>query len=264
MKDREGRASLYAAGFEAFLESMASIGAAADMGQTRLEHHFECLRDWSLFHSVREVADWFEALRRDPPMVVEEIPLRQARGWTIDPETGDVSHESGEFFIVRAVRVGRSATREVGKGGWDQPILEQVGYDGGILGLLRQRFSGVPHYLIEAKAEPGNYGVVQMSPTLQATFSNLRRAHRGRKPLFAEYFEAPRVPEAIVLYDQWLSEDGGRLYLKRNKGMLVEVPEGTVGDLPPGFIWMSMYQIKEFLQRNAWVNPHVRGIIAHL
>jgi len=46
--------------------------------------------------------------------------------------------------------------------------------------------------------------------------------------------------------------------------MLVEVPEGTIGEVPAGFIWMSMFQIKACLQLDAWVNPHIRGIIAHL
>ena len=46
--------------------------------------------------------------------------------------------------------------------------------------------------------------------------------------------------------------------------MLVEIPEKTITNLQPGFIWLSMWQIKELLQENAWVNPHIRGIISHL
>jgi oxidase EvaA len=46
--------------------------------------------------------------------------------------------------------------------------------------------------------------------------------------------------------------------------MLVELPEGTVVGLPPNFLWMSLWQIKECLHEDAWVNPHIRGIIAHL
>jgi oxidase EvaA len=197
-------------------------------------------------------------------MRVEDISLRETRGWIIDPETGNVSHESGEFFSVHGIRVTETTSREVGARGWDQPILEQIGYDGGLLGILRNRFSGIPHYLLEAKAEPGNYEVVQLSPTLQATFSNLKRAHRGQKPRFAQYFEEPEANQGTVLYRQWLSEDGGRLHKKRNMGMLVEVPEGHDLEVPPGFIWASMFQIKALLNENALVNPHIRGIIAHL
>jgi oxidase EvaA len=247
----------------------AYIARSADQSQQnqvsvlRLEHHFECLRDWNLYHTIEEVREWFRNQRDASSMLVTDIPLNECRMWTLDPETGNVHHDSGEFFSVHGIRIDLDS-REVGAGGWDQPILTQVGYDGGLLGILRQRFDGIPHYLIEAKAEPGNYERLQLSPTLQATFSNLKRAHEGSKPRFSEVFETPESIEAEVLYDQWMSEDGGRLHLKRNKGMLVQVKEGYVSELPEGFIWLSMWQIKELLHENAWVNPHIRGIIANL
>jgi oxidase EvaA len=61
-----------------------------------------------------------------------------------------------------------------------------------------------------------------------------------------------------------LSEDGGRLHRKRNLGVLVEAAPDAVIEAPPSFRWMSLWQIKALLDRNAWVNPHVRGIIAGL
>lgn len=247
--------------FQAYRELVASCSNVVD--GSRLEHHFECLRDWSSHHSIEEVRKWFIVRRERCQMSVTDIPLNECRSWSIDTESGNVRHESGEFFSIHGIRVDIDS-REVGTGGWDQPILTQIGYDGGILGILRQRFKGIPHYLIEAKAEPGNYERLQLSPTLQATFSNLRMAHEGRKPNFSQFFEYPEENDSNVLYNQWMSEDGGRLHLKRNRGMLIEVPEGTITKIPDGFIWLSMWQIKHLLNENAWVNPHIRGIIAHL
>ena len=236
--------------------------AAVSKGGLRVEAHVESQRDWSPLHSLDEIKAWFESRRADPGMTISDIPLANCREWTLDPATGFIRHSSGDFFYVQGLRI-ESGGRERGSG-WDQPMLTQVGFDGGILGLLRQRRNGVPLYLVEAKAEPGNYRLIQMSPTVQATFANLRRSHGGRKPHFAEYFEAPADHGATVHFDQWLSEDGGRLTNKRNRGMLVELPEGTVGDIPANFRWMSLWQIKECLHEDAWVNPHIRGIIAHL
>ncbi len=231
-----------------------------DLEERQLEFQFESLEDWSLFHSLEEVKSWFLEQRSHPSMKVEEVPLAECQAWSVDRQTGNIGHQSGEFFVVHGLRV-RTRDREA-PGGWDQPILTQVGFDGGLLGLLRQRHAGVPHYLLEAKFEPGNYHLVQLSPTLQATFSNLKRAHHGRKPHFSEFFE--EAEQHLVHYDQWLSEDGGRFFRKRNKGMLVEVEPETEVSLPPGFRWFSLYQIKRLLWENAWVNPHIRGIIAHL
>lgn len=229
-----------------------------------IECSFESLNDWSLFYTLEQVRDWFIARRTYAPMQVTEIPLNQTAGWTVDPETGNVSHSSQDFFTVHGVRV-ETSVREV-KGGWDQPILTQVGYDGGIVGIVRKRFKGIPHYLCEAKLEPGNYGKAQISPTLQATFANLKKAHTGRKPHFADLFENyENHPENTLLFNAWLAEDGGRLYLKRNRGMLIEVPETTAIELPSdSFIWLSLYQIKELLKEDAWINPHVRGILTHV
>ena len=198
--------------------------------------------------------------RKKPPIKVKNIPLNQSTNWLM--KKGNYIHKSGEFFKVNALRVSETRSREVDK--WDQPILTQIGYDGGILGLIRKRFFGVPHYLIEAKLEPGNYKFVQLSPTLQATFSNLRRVHRGRKPYFEEYFDLKRKKSRKVLYKQWLSEDGGRLNKKRNLGIIIEIPEKIKLKISKDFIWMSMWQIKECLKYNAWVNPHVRGLISCL
>ncbi len=230
----------------------------------RLEMQFESLQDWSLFYNLSEIEEWFLDKRKKYPMKVTDIPLNEVEGWVINEKTGDIFHNSGEFFKIHGIRVSFATDREVGNG-WDQPIVTQIGYDGGLLGIVRQRFNGIPHYLVEAKAEPGNYEKLQLSPTLQATFSNLKAAHKGRRPHFADYFEHPENFDFKVLYDTWLSEDGGRLHLKRNRGMLIEIPEGYKIEIPnDNFIWLSLYQIKELLNKNAWVNPHIRGIIAHV
>ena len=247
----------------AYRQAIEPFGQQDTQSRLRLEIQVECLKDWSRVASLDEVKAWFLEQRRSCPMSVEDIPLAECRDWYADLDNGWIRHKSGEFFYVQGVRISLSEFREAGKG-WDQPMMTQVGYDGGILGILRKRIDGVPHYLIEAKAEPGNYEKVQLSPTIQATFSNLKRAHGGRKPFFAEYFEEPEKHGATVHYDQWMSEDGGRLHIKRNKGMLVEVPEDTKLDYGSSFVWMSMWQIKECLHEDAWVNPHIRGIISHL
>ena len=36
-------------------------------------------------------------------------------------------------------------------------MFTEPGYDGGILGLLKKNINNAPHYLVNAKFEPGNY-----------------------------------------------------------------------------------------------------------
>lgn len=263
MLDSQEKVELYKRGFEIYINQMQQLPFSPAQETSHLEYAFEALHDWSLFHKIEDVEKWFLNKREMCSMDVESIPLNETKAWSVDSQTGNIQHDSGDFFVIHGLRVTNTSTREVGTKGWDQPILTQIGYDGGLLGIIRQRFSGIPHYLIEAKAEPGNYEKLQLSPSLQATFSNLRTAHKGRRPFLADFFENPSEFGLTVLYDAWLSEDGGRLFNKRNRGMLVEAPPEFIEELPDGFIWMSLFQIKKFLHKNAWINPHIRGILCH-
>jgi len=242
---------------------LATLPKMADDQTWRSEFIFEALQDECIFGSLAETLSWYRQQVLENQMTYMVIPLSECRGWSLSAESGSLVHESGEFFRVDGIRVNASPSREV-TSGWDQPILTQIGFDGGILGLIRKRFAGIPHYLIEAKAEPGNYNFVQITTTIQATFSNLKRAHKGSGTPYAEYFLNPKVYGASVVFEQWMSEDGGRLLNKRNRTMLIEIPESHEFPLiAPRYRWVSLFQLKSLLKtEDAIVAPHIRGILA--
>jgi len=227
------------------------------------EFKFESLEDFSIKGSEKELIKWYYDLVDSCTMNIEQIPLESCKEWSY--KDGSIVHSSGEFFRVEGYRITGTKSREV-TSGWDQPFLTQEGYDGGILGLIRQRFNGVPHYLIEAKEEPGNYNIAQISPTVQATFSNLKRVHKGKQTNYSHLFLNPEHYPVKVLLDQWTSEDGGRLFNKRNRSMLIEYDENIELKLVSHrFKWVSLYQLKKLIrEQNAIVAPHVRGIISGL
>lgn len=228
--------------------------------ELKLENFFEMLEDRSCIHDYDSVLNWLKNLRSNPKIKIEEIPLNSMNEWSINP-SGKITHSSKDFFEVVGVRTTTN-DREV-TNGWDQPLLRQVGFDGGLLGIIRSRIDNVPHYLLEAKFEPGNYGFVQLSPTLQATFANINKKHGGRKPYFTELFvNRENDPKVEVLFEAWLSEDGGRLDRKRNKGILINVDYDEIKLPNDNFKWLSLYQIKKLIHEDAFVSPHVRGILS--
>lgn len=224
----------------------------------RVQQLVECLKDENSVHKLDDIILWLENQRKRCEMKVEEIGIGKLREWIIDGKTKNISHKSGEFFSVIGVKVSNTSKREVG--GWTQPMIYQK--ENGILGILCKKINNIRHYLLHAKAEPGNIHKLQLSPTLQATYSNLNRAHGGKKPKFAEYFENPG--KGSVIYSKSFAEDGGRFYLKVNQNMLVEVGEDEEIAVPDDYIWLTMHQIKQLLKHDNLVNPHVRSIISYL
>jgi len=227
---------------------------------SRIQTMLNSIRDDNQLYKLDYVIEWFNKKREESDMLVEEVGINDLDKWNIDGNSGNIRHESGGFFEVIGVKVSNTFDREVGKKGWTQPMIAKN--PGGILGIMMKRINGVSHYLLQAKAEPGNIGKLQLSPTLQATTSNLLKAHGGSKPLFAEYFDEPK--NAKIIYAKWQSEDGGRFHLKSNYNMIVEVDEQTDLEIPDSFIWVTLFQIKQLMKIENFVGPHVRGIISYL
>ncbi len=226
----------------------------------RMNTMIESIRDDNQINTLDYVINWFNKKREESDMTVQEIGINDLDKWDVSSTTGNISHESKGFFEIIGVKVSNTFDREVGKKGWTQPMI--ANNPGGILGLLMKKFNGIPHYLVQAKAEPGNIGKLQLSPTLQATTSNLLKAHGGKKPLFAEYFDEEKNPN--IIYAKWQSEDGGRFHLKSNYNMIVEVNEDEELTIPDYFIWVTLFQIKQLLKIENFVGPHIRGIISYL
>ena len=224
----------------------------------RLQTMVESIRDDNQINKLDYVIDWFNKKREESDMIVEEVGINDLDKWNIDKNSGNITHDSGGFFEVIGVKVSNTFDREVGKKGWTQPMIGKN--PGGILGILMKRINGIPHYLLQAKAEPGNIDKLQLSPTLQATTSNLLKAHGGIRPKFSEYFDEPK--NVKIIYAKWQSEDGGRFHLKSNYNMIVEVDEDL--NIPDSFIWVTLYQIKQLLKIENFVGPHIRGIISYL
>jgi len=207
---------------------------------------------------ISHIIKWLEEKRKNCDIETEEIGINNLDKWHVHPETGVISHDSEKFFSIIGVKVSGAENREVSS--WTQPMMKQQ--ETGILGLITKKINGVKHYLLYAKYEPGNTHKIQLSPTLQATESNLKLAHGGKKPRFAEYFEDQE--KAKVLTSVVSVEDGGRFYLKTNRNMVAEVSENELNEIPDEYIWVNTIQLKKLLKIDNAVNSLVRSIVGSL
>ncbi|GAA1007478.1 NDP-hexose 2,3-dehydratase [Streptomyces sp. F-3] len=213
-------------------------------------------RDSGAHLRTADVLDWLDSRRRAHRFRVGRIPFSGLGEWAFDEVSGNLGHRSGRFFTVEGlhVRIGPDAAGE-----WQQPVIRQP--ETGILGILAKEFDGVLHFLMQAKMEPGNPGLVQLSPTVQATRSNYTRAHRGSPVRYIDYFlRRPLDGGVRVLADVLQSEHGSWFFRKFNRNMLVE----TDGEVPgaPDFCWLTLGQLGELLRYDNVVNMDARTVLA--
>ena len=118
----------------------------------RINTMVESIRDDNQINKLDYVIEWFNKKREESDMIVEEIGVKDLEKWNIEEKTGNLSHNSKGFFEIIGVKVSNTFDREVGKEGWTQPMIAKN--PGGILGILMKKINGIPHYLLQAKAEP--------------------------------------------------------------------------------------------------------------
>ena len=206
--------------------------------------------------TLTQFSEWVGS-RRPAPCAARRLRLRELRNWRVDAR-GNLRHASGRFFAVRGLRVGTGGDLRA-RDGWDQPILDQP--EIGILGLLCQRRAGVLSFLVRAKSEPGNVGGAQLSPTLQATWSNYHRVHGGRTPPYLDEFLRP---SGTVHVDQLQPEQGSRFLGKHNRNVVVQLPDDRDLPVQDGFLWCTLGQLRVALRQPNVVNAECRSVLACL
>ena len=205
------------------------------------------------FLSTDRIIHWLTERREAHRFRVRQIPFDELDKWYFDEQTGNIRHDSGRFFSVDGIRV-RTNWGAVPE--WEQPIINQP--EIGFLGFITKTFDGVLHFLVQAKMEPGNINLVQLSPTLQATRSNFTRVHEGSSPPYLEYFLDRQ--ESRVLVDVLQSEQGARFLRKRNRNIIIELTEDVAVD--DDYAWLTLGQLQECLRMDNVMNMDSRTVLS--
>ncbi|MFJ9109816.1 NDP-hexose 2,3-dehydratase family protein [Streptomyces sp. NPDC102283] len=202
-----------------------------------------------------QVSAWLAERAGAHPFQVTPVPFAALDAWSFEAGTGNLVHSSGRFFTIEGQHAVAS---EPEPRAWHQPVINQP--EVGILGLLAREFGGVLHFLLQAKMEPGNPNLLQLSPTVQATRSNYTGAHQGAPVRYLDHFVEPSGSGVIA--DVLQSEHGSWFHRKSNRNMIVE----TTRDVPlhPDFCWLTLGQIAELLHRDLTVNMDTRTVLSCL
>lgn len=185
--------------------------------------------------------------------VIEPIGLERMPSWKI--ADGALSHTSRGFFnVVGVVFDGDRGTAP-------QEALYLYQPQSAINGLLTCRIDGQRHFLLQARAEPGNLGQAQYGPTLQSTPANYLRAHGGKATPYIDLFTT-YTPGITILHDS-MQLDLGRRYLFKSKRVIVAE---CAADLPleEGFIWVPAAVINQAVALPTFLNTDLRALFGVL
>ena len=159
-----------------------------------------------------------------------------------------IENDKAAFFSIAGCRLGMI----------EQPLMiqDEIGY----LGILRKRIDGEMKYLMQYKIEPGNLNCIQVSPTIQATKSNFTQKHGGRTPAYLDFFLNAEKYRIVV--DQIQSEQSSRFLCKRNRNIVVELPEDEEVEVLPSHDWMTLAEIKALMRHDNLVNMDTRTVLS--
>lgn len=201
-----------------------------------------------------QVLNWVKSRTDLNQYSVNFLPLNELKGWAFDSSTGNFGHSSGKFFRIEGLDVQiKTAHAQC----WQQPIINQP--EIGVLGFVAKRFNGILHLLVQAKMEPGNINFIQISPTVQATRSNYTQVHGGKRPAFIEYFLDQKVGRILV--DQLQSEQGTRYLKKRNRNVVVQLPDDYSLTHSEDYVWVTVGQLQKLMRFTNLVHLDCRSIL---
>lgn len=203
------------------------------------------------YHEMNEIYTWLDSKLGNTKVSIKHVSLDDCKPWYYDEDEGCIRNTNGSFF-----KIFGASYFENGKLVASQPVIDQN--EIGFLGIICCKINNVWHYLMQAKIEPGNVNVVQLSPTLQATKSNFTRQHGGKEPQFLQYFINMNQDDIIV--DQIQSEQGSRFLKKRNRNVIIKVDE--VLEETNTHMWMTLEQIKELMHHDNLVNMDTRTVLS--
>lgn len=209
------------------------------------------LKHSRVLSSKEEIIEWVSSRRSIVRARICKCKLSELPDWSCGPK---IRHKTGNFFQILGFKGVFETFRD--NRTFEAPLISQP--EVGFLGILETDLHGERHFLLQAKIEPGNSNIVEISPTVQATRSNLMRVHGGSKPLLVDYFFDNS--DSKIVFDQLLSEQGFRFMSKLNRNMVRRV---KLFDCPsPDFAWVSESALKDALWIDNLVNMDTRSVLS--
>ncbi|MFS1512887.1 NDP-hexose 2,3-dehydratase family protein [Chengkuizengella sp. SCS-71B] len=197
-------------------------------------------------NSLEHINAWLLDLKKKKRFEIEMISLNELldKGWNKNNKR--IFNHNYDEFEVNYLKI-HIENREVNT--WSQPIV--VDHQVKLNGFIVKKINGLYHFLAQACEQYGYHDGVEIGPTVHNVSSYSSVA-------YMDFFQNAKNEK--ILYSQILSEEGGRFYHCQNQYMIIFIEDEI--KIKNGFKWVTLYQLKEMLKNECFVNVEARTIIS--
>jgi len=200
------------------------------------------------------IRPWISSYKTELKYKIERVSLKEIDGWRYNEKTDVIERIDQAFFSVIAVKSPLMVDKYN-----ELPLINQP--EIGILGFIISQNKTGKKILLQAKSEPGNIGLTQIGPSVQATKSNYTSKHHGKKQKYIEYFFDVFYPKKIELKQ---SEQGTRFFNKYNLNTIVDIDEKFIKIEEEKYKWFHLDEILESLHDDYLFNTDFKSVFSYL
>jgi oxidase EvaA len=198
------------------------------------------------------ILNWINKYRETHKTEIKQVNLGDLKDWHF--ENGIIKRQDSAFFTICGIESDNYPSENN-----ELPIIDQP--EIGILGFIVTKGENGMQILLHAKTEPGNVGVTQVGPSVQATESNYKVKHGGKKTNYLDLFLDDSHPKSISIKQ---SEQGTRFLNKYNLNAVVEVKESEIDINEKKYKWFYLDEVIKELNTDFLFNTDFKSVISNL
>ena len=192
-------------------------------------------------NNKKKIINWINSLNKKYYLKNKIISLSSIKNWKLTKKK--INHQTNNYFSVIGIKV-KTNKREITE--WYQPII--MGSKMAFAGYLIKKFKKTNHYLCRYILKPGSKEFTFSCSVNTSKLKNYKKDKNltyFQKDLISKYF----IKSKNILYDNVLSDEGGRFYHSQIKYMACKLDKNQNIQLPDSYIWLSQNQIIDLINK---------------
>jgi len=197
-------------------------------------------------NNIKMILNWIKDFDKRFYIRIKIIEFNQMKDWSINLK--NIKHKMQRHFSIIGVNV-EANKREVKK--WSQPAIK--GKKMAFAGFLKTRFNDTDHYLCRYLIKPGIKKSVigcTVNTSNLSTYNKKNNLNKIEKNFINKFFLSKPAKKNII-FDNILSDEGGRFYQCQVRYMVSMFDFKTLKKIPNNYMWLSHNQVVDMIKNKS-------------